>query len=408
VVARAVGEGAAPAQASIRLTPAGQALVLSARDVGAWGNRLQVELSAATRKGVRIRVRELEVSAGAPRLSALEDFDNVAIDGGPPVLLLVDYINRCSQWISASVSPEPLTSKDAPPPASGTWQLQGGADGSVTAESFLSGLAALKMSWHCGLVCMPDLSQSWWKAEDRERVTAAVLAHCSDELTVAVLAAATSTDELMRVHAPCDSAVAIAAWPWLSVSTSDGKQGVVVPPDGHFAGAIARSDRRRGVHKQPVPCALAGTLQTIPSIAGSDERRAEYALEADRRGFNLLATADGKPQVFSSPLITTALAEIDKDATSARLRMFIVRQVRLGLMWVTFERQGEEVERRMRQQVEEFLHKLWKLGALGGASPEEAYRVTVEADPSGSVYLLGMQMTAPSNSITHVTLPIFH
>jgi hypothetical protein len=376
--------------------------------VGACGNRLQVELSAATRKGVRIRVREVEVSAGAPCLSALEDFDNVPIDGGPPVLLLVDYINRCSQWISASISPEPPASGEASPPPSGAWQLQGGADGNVTAGSFLSGLAALKMSWHCGLVCIPDLSQSWLKAEDRAQITAAVLAHCADEQAVAVLAAATSHDELMRVHAPCDSALAIAAWPWLTVSSSDGKQGVVVPPDGHFAGAIARSDRRRGVHKQPAPCALAGTRQTVPSIAGTDEQRADYALEADRRGFNLLAMADGKPLAFSSPLITTALAESDKDATRSRLRLFIIRHVRLGLMWVTFERQGEEVERRMRQQVEEFLHKLWKLGALGGASPEEAYRVTVEADPSGSVYLLGMQMTAPSNSITHFTLPIFH
>jgi hypothetical protein len=408
VIARAAGQGARRAQASIRLNPAGHALVVSAKDMGTYGNRLQVELSPATRKGIRVRIREAQTSAGAPQ-SLLEDFDNVPVDGGPPVLLLVDYVNRRSQWIVASVSAEPLTIGDGTPPPLGSWRLQDGADGLVTAESLLgtnephedarlrSGLTGLKMSWHCGLVCIPDLSQPWLKAEDRARVTAALLAHCADEGAVAVLAAGTSNDELMRVQAPCDSAVGIAAWPWLSVLSADAKQEVVVPPDGHVAGAIARSDRRQGVHKPPTPCALAGTLRTAPSIAATDEERAELGLEAERRGFNLLAMVDGKPQAFLRPLISTALAETARDPTRSRLLMLISRRIRDGVMWVTFERCSKEVEQKIFQQVEEFLHKLWKVGALGGTSPEEAYRVTVAEDESRSRYQLEIQLTFAPN-----------
>jgi len=407
VIARAVGQGARPAQASIRLNPAGQALVLSARDVGTYGNRLQVEFSSATRKGIRVRIRGAQVSAGAPRESLLEDFDNVLVDAGPPVLQLSEYLNRRSQWIVASVSPEPLTNGDGTLQLSGTWPLRDGTDGIVTAESLLGtiephehprgrgGLAGLKMSWDCGLVCIPDLSHSWLKVEDRERVTAALLAHCKDAQALTVLAAATSNDELMQVHAPCDSAVAIATWPWLSVLSNDGKQAVVVPPDGHVAGALARADRRHGVHKPPPPCALAGTLRTAPSIAATDEQRAEHALEAERRGVNLLAMVDGKPQAFIRPLISTALAEIARDPIRSRLIMFISRRIRLDLMWVTYERRSKEVQQRILQQVEELLHKLWQLGALAGTSRETAYEVKVEEDVSSSGYLLRMQLTFP-------------
>jgi hypothetical protein len=421
VIARAAGQGARRAQASIRLNPEGQALVVSARDVGTYGNRLQVELSSATRKGIRVRIREASVSAGAPRESLLEDFDNVPVDGGPPVLVLIDYLNRRSQWINASVSADALTIRDGTLPPTGTWQLEGGADGIVTAESLLgtnephedprlrSGLTGLKMSWHCGLVCIPDLSQPWLRAEDRERVTAALLAHCADEQAVAVLAAGTSNDELMRVHAPCDSAVAIAAWPWLSVFSPDGKQEVVIPPDGHVAGAIARSDRRQGLHKPPTLCTLAGTLRTAPSIAATAEQRAEHGLEAERRGFNLLAMVDGKPQAFLRPLITTALAETARDPTRSRLVTWISRRIRDGLMWVTYERPDKEVEQKIVQQVDEFLHKLWKMGALGGMSPQEAYRVTVTGDTSSPVYRLEIELTFAANyermSICYVLSP---
>lgn len=409
VIARATGQGARRARASIPLNPAGHALTFSARDMGSYGNRLQVEISSATRKGVRLRVREAQVTADAPRESLLEDFDNVPLDGGPPVLLLVEYVNRRSQWIVASVSAEPSTIGDGTLPPLGTWRLLDGADGVITAESLLgtneqhedprlrSGLIGLKMSWHCGLVCIPDLSQRWLQAEDRERVTAALLAHCAAERAVAVLAAGTSSDDLMRVHAPCDSAVAIAAWPWLSVLSADAKQEAVVPPDGHVAGAIARFDRRQGVHKPPTLCALAGTLGTAPSIAGTDEQRAELGLEAERRGFNLLAVVDGKPQAFLRPLITTALSESGRDPTRSRLLMFISRRIRDGLMWTTFERPSKEVKQKIFQQVEEFLHELWKMGALGGKSPEEAYRVTVEEDGSSSGYQLEMQLTFAEN-----------
>jgi hypothetical protein len=395
VISRAVGQGACRAQVSIQLSPAGQALVLSARDVGAYGNRLQVRISAATRKGLRIVICERE--------SPLEDFDNVPIDGGgTPALMLAEYINRNSQWIAASVLNESSAHADATLPASGTWNLQGGADGVLTAESFLGGLAGLKNSWHCGLVCIPDVIRSSLQAEERERITAALLAHCAAEQAIAVLAAATSNDELLQVRAPCDSAFAIATWPWLSVLSCDGKQAVVVPPDGHVAGAIARSEKRQGLHKHPTLRALAGTLRTIPSIEGSGEQRAEYALEADRRGFNLLAMVDGKPHAFLRPLITTALAEADKDPSRSRLLMFIYRRVRDGLAWVMFEPRGEEVKRSIIQEVEEFLHKLWKLGALGGTSPAEAYHVRVEANPSGSGYQLEMGLTLASNYAVHL------
>jgi phage tail sheath protein FI len=81
--------------------------------------------------------------------------------------------------------------------------------------------------------------------------------------------------------------------------------------------------------------------------------------------------------------------------------MFVLRRVRAGLTWVMFESRGKAIEQRILQQVEEFLHTLWKQGALGRASPEEAYRVTVEEDLSQLCYQLSMQLTlAPHNYVT--------
>ncbi len=412
VISRALGQGARSARVSIRTSSSSQGLVLSAMDVGAFGNRLQVEISSATRRGFRVRVREAPAIAGAPQVSLLEDFDNISVDGGSAVLRFIEYVNQRSSWIRASVSTEPLNDREEMPPPLGTWQLEHGTDGVITANALLGtgetvsdlgsrgGLAALEHALDIGLVCIPDLVQPWLAAKDRERVLAALLAHCKDRQAVAVLAAATSDDELLRVRAPCDSAIAIAVWPWISVASADARQAVIVPPVGHVGGAISSSDRRRGFHNPPSPSVLRGALGTAPEIAGTNDELAELALGADRRGINLLATVDGKPQAFLRPLITTALAEDDRDPARSRFLMFVVRRVRSGLSWLIFEPRSKEVERRICQQVDEFLHKLWTNGALGGSSPEEAYRLTVEESASHLSYELSLQLTlAPRNDI---------
>jgi len=113
---------------------------------------------------------------------------------------------------------------------------------------------------------------------------------------------------------------------------------------------------------------------------------------------------------FLRPSITTAMATTDRESSRSRLVPFVLRRTHYALQdWVLFESHSRALEQRIVRWVEEFLHKLWTHGALVGASHDEAYRATLEEDPTDpeSSYLLTMQLSlAPDGYVVSLVLPL--
>ena len=62
-----------------------------------------------------------------------------------------------------------------------------------------------------------------------------------------------------------------------------------------------------------------------------------------------------------------------------RLALFIEASIDRGLQWVVFEPNTEALWSEVRGAVGNFLHKLWRLGALAGTTPRDAYFVHCDA-----------------------------
>ena len=58
-----------------------------------------------------------------------------------------------------------------------------------------------------------------------------------------------------------------------------------------------------------------------------------------------------------------------------RLFLFVEGSIERGIRWVVFEPNGEATWARLRHSIDAFLTGLWRMGALVGTRPEEAFFV---------------------------------
>jgi phage tail sheath protein FI len=63
-----------------------------------------------------------------------------------------------------------------------------------------------------------------------------------------------------------------------------------------------------------------------------------------------------------------------------RLISYIEKTIELGTQWVVFEPNDEDLWARVSRTVEGFLTRLWRDGALFGASPNEAFYVKCDGE----------------------------
>ena len=149
-------------------------------------------------------------------------------------------------------------------------------------------------------------------------------------------------------------------------------------PCGAVAGAIARTDRDRGVWK--APAGLQATLNgaVAPAILLGDrdnERLNPLGINAVRKfaqagtviwGARTLARADRDPEYKYVPV--------------RRFASFIGQSLSSGLQGTVFEPNTEATWAWLRQAVGDFLYKLFRQGAMAGQTPREAYFVKCDGE----------------------------
>ncbi len=166
------------------------------------------------------------------------------------------------------------------------------------------------------------------------------------------------------------------------------------------AGVLARIDARSGVWKAPagVGAGLVGTLSRQLTAREADELR--------RRRVNALRTlATGGPVLWGA---RTASEDPEWQYVSVRrLALFLERSIGAGLPWVAGEPDVESVWATVRTVVGDFLLGLWRLGAIVGTKPEEAYVVRcdrstmtqADVDAGRVVVLVGVAPLKPAEFV---------
>jgi uncharacterized protein len=160
-------------------------------------------------------------------------------------------------------------------------------------------------------------------------------------------------------------------YPWIKVPNprKEGKP-IMVPPSGYMMGVWSRTDETRGVYKAPAN----ETPRGVIGLAYDSNFREQELLNPE--GINCIRTFPGR-----GIKVWGARTLVEKDKTEwryisvRRLMSYIEKSIELGTQWVVFEPNDQELWARVRRTVSNFLERMWREGALFGASPEQAYYV---------------------------------
>ena len=347
-VTRVVAHDASRALVRITTEDPEQYLIVAARSVGGQGNRILIRAQRGSRIGVRLSV-ELADETDAASLTGdhqersqviLEDFDNMSMTATGPNPL-PDVIDRKSEWISAE-----WARPDRGPtlPNIGGWPLIGGTDGNASVRDYLgarevsapdrTGLASITLLENVGIVCVPDAVHSRFTADERETLTKAILVHCEEHRSFAVLSTELGQGERGVPTAPADNSSAAIYWPWITVPDVARDASISIPAIGHIAGAYARHDRQYGVHVCPVGIELKGLVTDSSGLEFARAIATQTINAYTRRGVNLISQDPTNPRrVTLASAVTMAIDELWRRIGVRRFFNYVERSLAAGTAW---------------------------------------------------------------------------
>ncbi len=168
-------------------------------------------------------------------------------------------------------------------------------------------------------------------------------------------------------------------FPWLVTPGTEALPGGLEPPDGVFAGVLARTIPELGVAHSVGRQILRSVHGFEPDLPGAD-------LVLDTPGqsspalihrVSLLGPSPDAVRILSD--VTTSLAESHRPACIGRLIAAVLRTARQLGDSVTFEPSGEALWQRIRTQLERLLGDFYAAGAFHGAAAADAYSVRCDA-----------------------------
>ncbi len=165
-------------------------------------------------------------------------------------------------------------------------------------------------------------------------------------------------------------------YPWIKVPNprENGKP-ILVPPCGHVMGVWSRTDETRGVYKAPANEVPKGVIGL-----GYDTNFREQEL-LNPLGINCIRRFPNRGiRIWGA----RTLVEPDKTEwryiSVRRLISYIEKSIELGTQWAVFEPNDEDLWARVRRTVSNFLERIWREGALFGATMGQAFYVKCDAE----------------------------
>ncbi len=281
-----------------------------------------------------------------------------------------------------------------PPPAVGlpnslldeTGVLQDLQDGTpevlatMADQDYIDALDTLREIDDVNLVAIPDCLRIDPAHGTAQAVQQAVIAHCEqladrfavlDALPGLTLFGADSV-ETQRVGLDSERGYAALYYPWLRVRPFGPGAPILVPPSGHVCGIIARSDSIRGVHKAPANEIVNGSLGVELTMSDIDQGQLNIV------GINVIRIfqTGGRPMVWGAR--TTATNTNWRYVNIRRLFLFLEESIQEGIRWAVFEPNDQGLWEKLRRTITEFLTRVWRDGALFGATPKEAFYVRID------------------------------
>ncbi len=190
-------------------------------------------------------------------------------------------------------------------------------------------------------------------------------------------------------------------YPWITMEDPMTGERVNVPPCGHVAGVYARVDVSRGVHKAPANELVMGAGNLVRHITPEEQA------ELNSNGVNCIRYFPGRGiRIWGARTLADAESEW-RYVNVRRLFNYVEESIGLGTSWTVFEPNGHTLWGHIRREVNDFLMRLWRDGALMGRTPEQAFYVQCDEqtnppeviDAGQVVAIIGMAPVKPAEFI---------
>jgi phage tail sheath protein FI len=171
-------------------------------------------------------------------------------------------------------------------------------------------------------------------------------------------------------------------FPWIQVRDPLNPSRIVpVAPSGHLAGVFARTDSTRGVHKAPANEGIRGALGLTYQVTKAEQG------DLNQLGINCLRFFPKEGiRIWGARTLADGASEW-RYLNVRRLFNMIEESIVQSTRWVVFEPNTLTLWKSIRRDISAFLTRMWRDGALMGATPEEAFFVQCdeETNPPESI-----------------------
>ena len=356
---------------------------VTAIESGQSGNDISVEATDASEPGED--TFKFVVSRGN---KVEEVYDNVSTKRGRRNVVTAVKTSKLIQLEEIGTGGEMVSSPRA--------TLAGGAASApirVTPEAYVgnsadrTGFAGLEAIDLVTMLAVPDLMAAYQGGvidlEGLQAVQLAMIAHCElmgDRVAILDSPPGLNAQQIRewRVDkARYDSKYAALYWPWIKVFDPVAGQAVMVPPSGHMAGIWGRSDNTRGVHKAPANEVIRGAIDLELLITKGEHD------QLNPQGINCIRAFPGRGiRVWGARTLSSDPAW--RYLNVRRLFNFLEESILEGTQWVVFEPNDIALWERVKRTINAFLVRVWRDGALFGATPQEAFYVKCDSETNPS------------------------
>ena len=259
----------------------------------------------------------------------------------------------------------------------------------LVGDDYSAGLDLLRDVEDVNLLVIPDAATSDWQT-----IQNAMIDHCllkGDRFAILdarpILPGLSDADEQKRIEdqrqaVQRDGGFAALYYPsllvndptWKPTSTNATPATMVIPPSGAIAGVYARIDQETGVHKAPANTDVRGVVGLERRL--SDRQQGPLNL----KGIDVLRIFPGSGQVTVWGARTTGDPNITDwiYVNVRRLMIYIEQSIEQGIRWAVFQPNGLPLWQKLKRTINEFLTRVWRDGALFGATADKAFYVRID------------------------------
>lgn len=251
----------------------------------------------------------------------------------------------------------------------------GDFEGDVAKRQGLGSIAAID---EVTMVVCPDLQTLGEDVQVRD-LQGKMIAHCEnagDRMAILDAPADMLPQDILEWRmdtAGYDSKFATLYYPWIEVMDPLTNHPMMVPPSGHVAGVWARTDGTRGVHKAPANEVVLGANGLGFQVTHEEQGG------LNTNGVNCIRAFSGRGiRIWGARTLSS-----DPEwryVNVRRLFNYVSESIVEGTQWAVFEPNDHRLWTRLRISSANFLTRVWRDGALFGATPEEAFFVKCDAE----------------------------